>query len=128
MIVDASALIALIHREPGWERLVEALDAAPYAAVAAPTLAEAMIVLAARDVSPTILPALLAAADVEVVPFGPDHAYEAAAAFRRFGTGRHPAALTYGDCMAYAAAQVADAPLLFVGEDFVRTDVRPALS
>ena len=50
MIVDASALIALIHREPGWERLVEALDAAPYAAVAAPTLAEAMIVLAARDV------------------------------------------------------------------------------
>jgi ribonuclease VapC len=128
VIVDASALIALIHREPGWERLVEALDAAPYAAVAAPTLAEAMIVLSARDVAPTVLPALLAAADVEVLSFGPDHAYEAAAAFRRFGTGRPSAALNFGDCMAYAAAQVADAPLLFVGEDFAQTDVRAALS
>jgi ribonuclease VapC len=128
VIVDASALIALIHREPGWERLVGALDAAPYAAVAAPTLAEAMIVLAARDVSPTVLPALLAAADIDVLPFGTDHAYEAAAAFRRFGKGRHPAALNYGDCLAYAAAQVADAPLLFVGDDFARTDVRAALS
>lgn len=128
MIVDASALIALIYREPGWERLVAALDRAPYAGVAAPTLAEAMIVLASRDVPPTVLPALLAAADIDVVAFGSDHAYEAASAYRRFGKGRHPAALNFGDCLAYAAARVADAPLLFVGEDFARTDVRRALA
>ncbi len=128
MIVDASALIALVLREPGWERLVGALDAAPYVAIGAPTLAEALIVLTARDVPATVVPALLATADIQVLPFGDDHAYEAAAAYRRFGKGRHPASLNYGDCLAYAVARLADAPLLNVGDDFARTDARAALA
>ena len=103
------------------QALEAALDRAPYARVAAPTLAAAMIVLASRDVPPTVLPALPAAEDIDVVAFGSDHAYEAASADRRFGRGRHPAARNVGDRLAYAEARVADARLLFVGEDIART-------
>jgi ribonuclease VapC len=63
----------------------------------------------------------------EIVPFGPAHARSAALAWRRFGEGRHPAALNFGDYPAYAVADVADAPLLYKGDDFSLTDVRAAL-
>jgi ribonuclease VapC len=64
--------------------------------------------------------------EVRTVPFGEGHFYAALDAFARFGKGRHPARLNYGDCMAYATARVAGLPLLFVGEDFVRTDIESA--
>ena len=60
------------------------------------------------------------------VSFGEEHWRQALDAFRRFGKGRHPAALNFGDCLSYATAKVAGQPLLFVGDDFRRTDVRPA--
>jgi ribonuclease VapC len=64
----------------------------------------------------------------QIVEFGHEHAVSAAQAWRRFGKGRHPAALNFGDCLAYAVADVADVPLLFKGDDFARTDVRAALT
>lgn len=127
MIVDASAIVALVLREPGWERLVDAIDRAESVAIGAPTMTEASIVLAAKGVPPTVLPALLAEVEMEVVPYTRDHAHVAATAYRRFGRGRHPAALNVGDCMSYAVASLARAPILFVGDDFGRTDLTPAL-
>lgn len=128
MIVDASALIALLLREPAAPRIAAALAQSPWAAVGAPTLTEAAIVAAARDVPPTALPALLVEAGIDVLPYTHEHATVAMHAYRAYGRGRHPAGLNFGDCMAYAMAKVADAPLLFVGDDFPRTDLRPALA
>lgn len=130
MVVDASALLAVLFREPGHERLLDALDEAETVAVAAPTLAEAKIVLGARlgfDKA-FLLDELLRRMGAEVVPFGREHADEAVRAYRRYGKGRHPAALNFGDAMSYAAARVAGVPLLYVGDDFSRTDVQAALS
>ena len=127
MIVDASAIIASVLREPGWERLVDAIDRAESVAIGAPTVTEASIVLAAKGVPPTVLHALLAEVEIEVVPDTRDHAHVAATAYRRFGRGRHPAALNFGDCMSYAAAPLDRAPILFVGDDIGRTDPTPVL-
>lgn len=130
MVLDSSALLAILFREPEHERLLEALDAAEAIYVGAPTLAEAKIVLGARvgfDRS-FLLDELLRQMDAEVVPFGREHADEAVRAYRRFGKGRHPADLNFGDAMSYALARLSGEPLLYVGDDFSRTDVQPALS
>ena len=125
MIVDSSALLALVFREPSWERIVEAMDAAPVVAVGTPTLAETGIVLHARlgDRAPGLLERLLDELDVVEIAFGVVHWREAVAAYRRFGKGRHPAALNFGDCMTYATARLTGEPLLCVGDDFPRTDL-----
>ena len=129
MIVDSSALLALVFREPGYERVLAAVAAADWVGVGAPTLAETGIVLSARiseEAKPT-LALLLEHLDLETVPFGASHARAAREAFDRFGRGRHPAALNFGDCLTYAVARVAGMPLLFVGDDFARTDLEPAM-
>lgn len=127
MIVDASAIVALVLREPGWDRLADAIDGSETVGIGAPTATEASIVLAAKGVPPTVLPALLTEVRIDVLPYTRDHAQLAGTAYRRFGRGRHPAALNFGDCMSYATAALAQEPLLFVGEDFGRTDLTPAL-
>lgn len=120
MIVDASALVAIVLQEPGWPRLVEALAHGDAPAIGAPTLAETAIVLRAKGVPATVLPALVQRAGVRVLPFTEEHATLAADAFAEFGRGRHPAALNFGDCLVYAVARLADAPVLCVGDDFGR--------
>ena len=127
MIIDASAIVALLLREPGWERIADALAGAAHVAIGAPTLTEAAIVLQAKGAPPNLLPALLQRAGIEVVPFTQRHALVAADAYAAYGRGRHAASLNFGDCLAYAAARLAQAPLLFVGDDFSRTDLEPAL-
>ena len=129
MIVDSSALIALIFREPEAERIVASLAEAELVAIGAPTLAETAIVLAAKlgEASRAILSRLVEDLDLVVLPFTAAHGREAREAFLRFGRGRHPAALNYGDCLTYATAKLAGQPLLFVGEDFHRTDLDIAL-
>ena len=128
MIVDSSAVIAILLREPGYEALVEKLAASPASGIGAPTLAEAAIVMTSRtrrDAAPMV--ALFAReAGLAVVPFGDAHWRAAVAAYLRFGKGRHRAALNFGDCMSYATAKLADQPLLCVGQDFGRTDLRLA--
>lgn len=128
MIVDSSALVALIMKEPRWQRIAEALTSKPYAAVGAPTLTETAIVLLAKGAPPSLLPALVRRAAIDVLDFTERHADLAADAYARYGRGRHQAALNYGDCMTYAVARLANAPLLYVGDDFAHTDIVAVLA
>lgn len=129
MIVDSSALLAILFQEEGFEAVLERLLADPAPAAGAPTLAETGIVLAARagEASRGMLERFLDETGIQEIPFGEIHWREAVAAWRRFGKGRHPAGLNFGDCLTYAVAALAGEPLLFVGEDFRRTDLEPAL-
>jgi ribonuclease VapC len=125
VILDASALIAIALDEPERELLVAKINAADSIAVGAPALVEAGIVLSARaghDASP-VLVELLASADAIVIEFGPRHWRAAVSAWGRFGKGRHPAGLNFGDCLAYATALVAGEALLAKGDDFTQTDI-----
>jgi ribonuclease VapC len=93
--------------------------------IGAPTAVEASIVLSARwrfDATRQLLE-FLREAEAEVIPFGVEHFEAAADAFLRYGKGRHPAALNFGDCLTYAVASVADLPLLFTGDDFGKTGI-----
>lgn len=125
MILDTSAILAVVPREPGFQAVVECLEVDESLAVEAPTLTEATLVLSARlqrDARPK-LARLLQEFEITVVPFAAAHWDEASEAFLRFGKGRHPAALNYGDCMSYAVARLADQPLLCLGRDFAQTDL-----
>jgi len=128
VVLDSSAIVAIHLKEPGYERLIEAMDRAEVVAVGTPTLLETAIVLSTRlrrDVRPLLL-SFLRRLGAEVVPFNEDHFDAAIVAFQRFGRGHHPAGLTFGDCMSYAIASVAGMPLLFTGEDFGQTDITAA--
>ncbi len=128
MIIDSSAILAILFREDGFESLVERLLAAESRGVATPTLAEAGIVLAAKlgTAAHGLLDRFLREFEVATIAFEETHWREAVEAYLRFGKGRHRASLNFGDCMSYAAAKVAGSPLLFVGRDFERTDIEPA--
>lgn len=125
MIIDSSAIVAVLRKESGYGRLLNAMDEADIIAIGAPTLVETGIVaVRAYDLRGRALIArFLEEKEVVVIPFGEHHWRVAADAFIRYGKGRHPARLNYGDCMAYATAKVADLPLLFIGDDFVQTDI-----
>ena len=128
MTLDASALVALAFSEPGYLELVDRILPADHVRIGAPTLFEATLVVARRrhaDSAPDI-EVLLKELAVTVVPFGEAEWHSAVAAHARYGRGRHKAALNFGDCMAYATAAVARDTLLFVGDDFRRTDIVPA--
>ena len=128
MILDASALLAIVFQEPGFETVLERIVAEVGVAAGAPSLTEAGIVLQARlgGDADGLLERMLDELDIQEVPFGEVHWREAVDAFRRFGRGRHPAALNFGDCMTYAVAQLSGEPLLFVGDDFSLTDLEVA--
>ena len=128
MVLDSSAIVAIHLREPGHERLMDRIDAAEVVVVGVPTLLESVMVSTSRlghDARPMLL-AFLRRVEAEVIPFNQEHMDAAATAFIRFGKGHHPAALNFGDCMSYAVASVAGMPLLFIGEDFRRTDIAQA--
>jgi ribonuclease VapC len=127
IVADTSALVAVVLGEPDAERLLATLTAQPVT-VSAVSLTEASIVVetrqgpdAARD-----LELLIAGVVDHTVAVDEAHAQAAVKAWRRFGKGRHPASLNFGDCFAYATAALADAPLLFKGNDFSQTDLRAA--
>ena len=128
MILDTSAIVAIVLREPGWEGLIAKLRADSTCAVGAPTLAEAGLVLTAKmgQGAPGVLSRLLHEADLAVIPFTEGHWPVAIEAYGRFGKGRHAAALNFGDCLTYAVARMAEQPLLFVGSDFTKTDLPAA--
>jgi ribonuclease VapC len=129
MIVDSSAVVAVALRQQGFEPVLEALLESPGAGIGAPTLLEATIVLSARldRDARGLVARLVQELGLVVVPFGEEHADEAAEAFLRFGKGRHPAALNFGDCLTYAVASLSDEPLLCLGDDFTRTDLKLVL-
>ena len=128
MIVDSSALMAILLGEPEGQTLARAMSRADELSLAAPNWLEAMIVIRARlgAAGTRALLELIAAANIVVEPAGLALTQGAFDAWLRFGKGRHRAGLNYGDCFAYALAMQRNEPLLFKGDDFGRTDVRAA--
>jgi ribonuclease VapC len=128
MILDTSAVIAVLQNEESAPRLVEALENEPVRRMSAANLVEAGIILQARfgDHGERELDLFVQRAHVEIIAVTEEHAEYARSAYRRFGRGRHAAGLNFGDCFAYALARALDEPLLFVGDDFGQTDVRIA--
>jgi ribonuclease VapC len=129
MLLDTSAIVAVILREAGWESLGHRIDEAAAITVSSASLLETHLVLTGRpgtDALP-LIDAFLSGTKAEVVPFTEARWRLAAAGFLRFGKGRHPAALNLGDCFTYGAAQATQQALLFCGKDFSRTDVSPAI-
>jgi len=129
-VIDTSALLAILLAEPRADDLVTAINGADHRAVGAPTLVEATAVMLARKGKPGViaLDALLARLDIEVVEMTVAAGEFARAGYARYGKGiGSPGVLNYGDTLAYGVARAADAPLLYTGDDFPLTDVRPAL-
>lgn len=127
MVIDTSALLAVLQDEPERRAFNEAIEAAERRAVSTATFVETSIVIEARWGADGLrdLDLFLAKANIELVPVDIEQANAARRAFSGYGRGRHPAGLNYGDCFSYALAKVLGAPLLFKGEDFLRTDVAP---
>ena len=125
LIVDTSALLATLLAEPSRDAVLVELAEAETVLLSSCCALEASIVTTSRlgVVGQAELDHLLDIFSVEVVAFTADHAALAAEAWRRFGKGRHPAALNLGDCMTYAIARLARRPLLCVGDDFRQTDL-----
>ena len=125
MILDSSAIIAILFKEPGYEDLISKIAASKFTGIGVPTVAEAAIVLSARLAkdSRALLYRFLNEASIEQIPVGEQHADAAIDAWMRFGKGRHRAALNFGDCLSYAIAKLADLPILCTGDDFKKTDL-----
>ena len=128
MIIDTSALLAILQDEPERRRFNEVIDAADSRRISAATFVEASIVIEVRFGAEGLraLDRFLERGEIEIDPVDLEQARLAREAFMRFGKGRHPAGLNFGDCFAYALAKALSEPLLFKGEDFPLTDVLPA--
>jgi ribonuclease VapC len=128
MVVDSSALVSIVIEESGHEHLLRKVLNAKLTVVGAPLAYEAAMVLSGRlhrDARP-MLNGLLRNISAEIVPFTEEHYEAAVSAFLRYGKGRHPAGLNFGDCMSYALAVVSGLPLLYIGNDFSQTDIQAA--
>jgi ribonuclease VapC len=130
IVIDTSAVMAILLREPERLSLMQRIATATSCLMSAVSLQEAAMVVAGRLGRPDFQPLddLIVNMEVEIVSH--DHALALLArdAFLRFGKGRHPARLNFGDCAAYALAKSRALPLLFKGEDFARTDIASALA
>jgi ribonuclease VapC len=129
VILDSSAVVAILLREPDFEMLDTAIVEADVTRVSAATLVEISVVAESRGGEPVVarLDRFLRSANVVVEPFTERQAYIARQAYSTYGKGRHAAGLNYGDCFSYALAKALDEPLLFKGDDFRKTDIIPAI-
>lgn len=125
MILDSSAVVAVFLREPSHEIILEKLTTASQLGIGAPTLVETALVLSARigEDARARLARFREEAAVSIVPFTDVHYSVAVDAWLKYGKGRHPAHLNFGDCLAYATAKLAGQPLLCRGQDFTKTDL-----
>ena len=125
MVIDTSAVLAILQDEPERRAFNEAIEAADSRSLSVASFVEVSIVIEARFGAEGVghLDRLLERAGVKVVPVDLEQGRLARQACSRFGKGRHEAGLNFGDCFSYALAQVLGEPLLFKGEDFSRTDV-----
>ncbi len=128
MVLDTSALTAILFDEIDAEPLARAIDRARARRLSAANRVEVSLVVEGRkgDAGRADLERFLAEAQIEIVALTPEQAEIACEAFRRFGKGRHRAGHNLGDCFAYALAKAAGEPLLFKGADFARTDIAAA--
>jgi ribonuclease VapC len=124
--IDTSALMAIVLAEPPSERCQEAIAFDDGPVISAATLAEALIVAGGRGFEPE-MQSLLDGLSIRVVEVSREAAIGAANAYRRWGKGYDPARLNYGDCFAYELASRLRCPLLYIGDDFAKTDIASAL-
>ena len=123
IVVDTSAMVAILTNEPGRGWLAAQLAEATERLMSAPTALELGIVLEARSAAAGIVRRTLRDAEITVTPFDDGMAQRALDAWRRFGKGRHPAGLNFGDCCSYALAEATGCPILCTGNDFSQTDL-----
>jgi ribonuclease VapC len=129
IVIDTSAVVAILRNEAGAKSFVEKIVDAERCFLSAVSFFEASMVMIGRG-APDLaneLDALVERAAIEIVPFDEELARDSRAAFTRFGKGRHPAGLNFGDCASYALAQARGLPLLYKGDEFAKTDVINAL-
>jgi ribonuclease VapC len=132
LILDSSAVVAVICHEPGYEELLRKIALARTVAIGAPTVAETQMVVEIKlgtkrgQDGAALVDQFLAEIQALVVPFARNHVSIFFDAFRRYGKGRHPARLNMGDCFTYAVAKAAGMRVLYVGEDFSHTDLQSA--
>ena len=126
MVIDSSAVIAILLSEDDAERYTRAIEGAARPRMSAASYLEVAVVIDNRGdvLAPREFDRFIRRAGIEVVAFNLEQAELARQAYRDFGKGRHPAGLNFGDCFSYALAKFTDEPLLFKGTDFSRTDVR----
>ncbi len=129
MIVDTSAIVAIVRNEPEADRCLDLILRAERRRISAGNLLETYLVIDGAGVSRVSekLDAVISELRIVTEPVTVEHVYAAREAFHRFGKGSgHPAQLNYGDCFAYALAHHLDEPLLFINDDFARTDIAHA--
>jgi ribonuclease VapC len=128
MIVDTSAVLAILFAEPEAQRIADAIERSPFCRFPASCFLEATITLLGRNGEEGLrdLDAFMLQSRMEISSFPESQARLAREAFKRYGKGRHPAKLNFGDCMAYALAKESGEELLFKGTDFAQTDIAVA--
>lgn len=130
IVVDTSVLIAVLKDEPDAPHLIRRMAAAPQRYISAGSILECGIVVGARygDEGLQAMRELCENLSLDIVPVDADQSRTGYEVFRRYGRGsEHPAGLNFGDCFAYALAKTRNLPLLFKGDDFIHTDIEPAL-
>jgi len=129
MVIDTSALVAILVNEPERRLFNERIESDPRRLISAGTLLESSLVLESRlgEIAGRELDLFLHRAGFEILVVDENQAEIARGAFRKYGKGRHPAGLNFGDCFSYAAAVASGEPLLFKGDDFTKTNVEPAI-
>jgi len=125
MVIDTSALVAILQREPERRALIEAIERDASRLMSVATFVEISMVVESRHGAEGVrdLDHFISRAGIDLVAVDSEHGSVARTAFSRFGKGRHRAGLNYGDCFSYAVAMVTGEPLLCKGDDFVHTDV-----
>lgn len=128
MTIDASAILAIVFRQPGAERVAAAIVRSPVRRMSAVSCLDTLVAVerrfGAESADDAVL--ILAELNVELAPFDRDQMVEARAAWRRYGSGRHRAALSFAECCAYASALMHSEPLLYTKDNFLHTDALPA--
>lgn len=127
IVLDTSAVMAILNNEEGRARCEEVIVAGGTILISAGTLAELMVVAGRRNLVAAAVQ-LIENLDIRIVDVTLEVAYRIGETYRRWGKGFHPAGLNFGDCFAYEAAKSRNCPLLYVGNDFSRTDVLPAVA
>ena len=125
MVIDTSALVAILQDEPERRSFNQAIEAAERRAMSVASFVEASMIIESRYGPDGIrdLDLFIAKAEIELVPVDAEQGHVARTAFREYGKGRHRAGLNFGDCFAYTLAKTLDEPLLFKGTDFALTDI-----
>jgi ribonuclease VapC len=125
MVIDTSAVLAILQNEPERRKFNEALETADTRSMSTASFVESSIIVESRYGADGVrdLDLLISKAQITLAPVDTEQTQLARQAFREYGKGRHPASLNFGDCFSYALAKSLDEPLLFKGEDFSKTDI-----